>query len=74
MKTFYLPSGQVDQHTCTIEELVQALQKYPPDTPVLATWEGVKVGIIPESLGTEQYSSNNRDKPIDVLFIDVNYY
>jgi hypothetical protein len=38
--TLYYPLGHKRFDTPTVRDLRRALRAFPPDTPVLATWEG----------------------------------
>lgn len=51
----------------TVSELIEQLQKYDGDLPVIATWEGVSAGFEAECF--EVTETDGRTE----LLIDVNY-
>ena len=54
--------------TMTVAELISELQKYNQSLPVLASWESVGAGILPENLEITEHDGRNE------LIIDVNMY
>ena len=56
------------KNTMTTGELIQILSRHPEDTPVLATWEGVKAPIRIENITIEEYDG------VSILDIDVEEY
>lgn len=56
----------------TVSELISELSKYPPDMPVVATWEGVAAGIRAENFDLSKWFDT--DIPETQLYIDVEDY
>jgi hypothetical protein len=70
--------GIAKWETMTTGELINQLKSYPPDTPVMATWEGVLRSVTPDRFQIEDLDMEREDPPdcsisakIDCLVIDV---
>lgn len=51
--------------TMTAGELIEKLKEFPPETPVMGTWEGICVEIVPDKIYTKDFYE------VPVLYIDV---
>jgi hypothetical protein len=59
------------RYTCTVEELIIHLSKYPKDTPILAEWEGTLHGITtPELQSKESHKFDSIDNAL-VFNVDI---
>jgi len=61
-----------EEKTLTVSELIACLQKFPPDMPVVAAWEGIFVGIKDENINIDSplpYSG----KKLNALIIHVDH-
>lgn len=54
--------------TMTAIDLIGFLSAYPPNTPVLVTWEGVHAKVLPKNIVIEDING------VETLEIDVNEY
>jgi hypothetical protein len=71
MKQFLGINNHVYAETMTVGELRDELSKYPPDMPVLATWEGVTREIRTENFEVSEYGTPKDNTPC--LWIDVEF-
>lgn len=73
MHKFRYQLGHTAFETATVAELVEALQKFPPDMPVLATWEGVVVPFksMSQLEMAKDFHMGQEDDKRDVLMLDV---
>lgn len=72
MKTFRYERGHAHYKTMTVGEMVDYLQRYPSDMPVMATWEGVCCGFeIERSQIEADFHGGLKEDACDVLMFDV---
>lgn len=71
MKVFRYAAGHKACETMTAAELIELLQKYPSDIPVMATWEGVLSHIDTFSCEKRLVSSCHPDDACECLIFDV---
>ena len=71
MKTFNYKLGHEAGKTVTVSELKSALEKYPSDMPVLATWEGIHVFIDVSELEVEDYHTGDISQSCKCLVISA---
>lgn len=71
MKTF----GD-DFSTMTVGELIEVLKQHPLDMPVLATWESVITGFVPEKIEQRRPPADfcREEDACVCLLIDVDQY
>lgn len=74
MKTFRYPKGHKACETMTVGELIDLLQKYPADMPVMATWEGVTAHLDTHSCEKKFISHCHPDDACECLVFDVEQY
>jgi hypothetical protein len=74
MKTFRHELGNEAGSTVTVQELIECLQKYPADMPVMAEWEGVKAYINPNGFEIMSICKGYKEDMCECLVIDVDGY
>lgn len=74
MKTFHYELGHVAGKTVTVKELINILESFDGDMPVMATWEGVNAYIEKEDFSIERVNKWKKEEACDCVVIDVGHY
>ena len=74
MKTFHYPLGHVAGITMTVGELIDKLNSYPKEMPVLAAWEGIETTFKPDHFEVSSYTMWLESEREICLIINVDQY
>lgn len=76
-KLFYAKSGRIMAYTLTVRELIGELNKFDPELPVFARWEGVNAFIQDNRKSGDYIFLDKIPKQgeiVESVIIDVNEY
>ena len=72
MKQFRDAYGRKRDKTLRVGELRKLLEQYPANLPVLITWEGVSVTVLPDKISRQAENFYKQD--FEALVLDANDY